>query len=911
KLLSLHTPDQDWITPILETLGHVSRASRVYHFELHEAESRQVLASQKAEWTATGIPSTLGEAVFQAIPVRQVFPGWLEALAEQGLVNLTWDQFSDLQHSVLSAPPSNVKSLLLLPLSTKGKFVGIIGFSNCLAPEPWEQSEVDLLRIATAAISLAIERQQAEHSLKQAEIKYRSIFENSVEGIFQSTVEGFYTTVNPMLARLYGYDSPEDLIESVTDIGKQLYVDADRRLQYMQEMAETGSVLGFESEIYRKDNSIIWISESARAIYSEQGQLMGYEGTVEDVTQRKRGEAEILSRDRLLQGVAEASRHLLTSAHLEAAIPEVLATLGKAAAADRVYLYENHAHPTTGEWAMSLRYEWTRPGIITGLNQPHWQNLPYSAHGLMRWHQAFEKGQSVGGAVRTLPQPEQALLHKDGILSLLMVPIFVDEQLWGYIGFDDCHQERQWTASEESILVAIAISLGGAIKRQQTEAKMRHQAFHDALTGLPNRMLFNQRLPLAIAHAQQSNVILGVFFLDLDRFKTINDTLGHTVGDQLLQQVTQRLTATLRKQDMIARWGGDEFTLILPNLNSPTEAAQVAQRLSNALRPVFQLGDHELHISSSIGIALFPQDGKDMTTLLQNADAAMYRAKEQGRNNYQFYTNTLNSEASQRLTLENSLHHALERQEFIIHYQPQIDVDTGRVIQVEALLRWQHHEMGLISPQTFIPLAEETGLIVPIGEWVLRTVCAQSQRWQQAGLPLLRVAVNLSARQLQHPDLVQTVITILEESQFPPQSLELEITETAAMHDVESTIWTLQELQALGVRISMDDFGTGYSSLSYLKKFPLHGLKIDRAFVQDVATNPQDRAMVTAIIAMARGLNLNVVAEGVETQDQLTTLRAMGCTEMQGFLFSRPLNPDAIITYLQPLTEGDELSFLA
>ncbi|MBD2257329.1 EAL domain-containing protein [Pseudanabaena sp. FACHB-2040] len=916
QLLSISSPRvQDWIDPILELLGRVSGASRVYYYEMKVVASQpgsdQFKARQLAEWTAKGIAPTLQEPIFQNIPVNAVFPDWLESIEQTGLVNLTWDQFTSEQRQLLCMPPINTQSLLLLPILVKGLFVGLIGFSNCLAARRWESSELALLRVATAAIALAIERQQAETALKQAEEKYRSIFENAVEGMFQSTPEGRYLTANPMLAKLYGYASPADLMANLTDIGQQLYVDPSRRQDFMRQMALEGAVLGFESEVYRQDGSIIWISESARAIFDDRGWLTGYEGTVEDITQRKQGEVEGWRRDRLLRGVAEASRHLLTVGQLEAAIPQVLATLGLAADVDRVYICENHAHPVTGLLAMSLRHEWTQSGIAASISQAHWQNLPYADYGLERWYRAFAQGQSVQGIVRHFPASEQELLSQDDILSILMVPIFMDGLLWGYIGFDACHLERQWSGNEESTLVAIAASLGGAIKRQCTEEQMRYQAFHDALTGLPNRTLFNRQLPLAIDHACQLEQILGVVFLDLDRFKIINDTLGHAVGDQLLQQVTQRLVQQLRTEDIIARWGGDEFTLILPNLQSPDNAAQIAQRISSALRPVFQFDSHELHISSSIGIALFPQDGKDLTTLLQNADAAMYRAKEQGRNNYQFYTTTLNSQANQRLTLENSLHHALERQEFVIHYQPQINVDTGRVIQVEALLRWQHGELGLISPQTFIPLAEETGLIVAIGEWVLRQACHQSRRWQQAGLLDLRIAVNLSARQLQHPSLVATVKTILRESDLQPQNLELEITETAAMRDVESTIETLQALQQLGVRISMDDFGTGYSSLSYLKKFPLHGLKIDRAFVWDVAENAQDRAMVSAIIAMTRGLHLNVVAEGVETQDQLICLRSMGCVEMQGFLFSYPLPAEEMTAYLTASLGEEELSTLS
>ncbi|HEY9737987.1 MAG TPA: EAL domain-containing protein, partial [Trichocoleus sp.] len=924
QLLSLNAPwPADWMNPILEALGRVSGASRVYYFCLHPAEQPMeksvekpvekpggagpfsagaLIAQQVAEWTAEGILPTLQNPLFQAIPVDAVFPDWLETLAREGLVNLTWKQFNDLQQQILCAPPVNVKSLLLLPVLVKGTFVGLVGFSNCLTAQPWQPSEVALLRIATAAISLAIERQQAEACLQQAEAKYRSIFENAVEGIFQSTPDGRYLTVNPMLARLYGYESEAEMMAHLTDIGRQLYVNPGRRQEFIQEMAANSAVLGFESEVYRKDGSIIWVSESARSIFDEQGQLVGYEGTVEDITQRKRGEAEVLRRDRLLEGVAEASRQLLTASQLEAALPEVLAILGKAAEVDRVYIFENHLHPITGLRAMSMRYEWTQTGIAASLHQDHWQNLPYATCGLERWYQAFSQGQAIQGITRQFPQSEQALLRQDSILSILMVPIFMDGELWGHIGFDACCSERQWSNNEESILVAIAASLGGAIKRQQTEAQMRYQAFHDALTGLPNRVLFNQQLPVSLTLAKQTQQTLGVFFLDLDRFKTINDTLGHAVGDLLLQQVTQRLVQALRQEDTIARWGGDEFTLILPNLPSPSNAAKIAQRLLDALKPPLLLDGHELHISSSIGIALFPQDGEDMTTLLQNADAAMYRAKEQGRNNFQFYTATLNSQASQRLTLENSLHSALDRQEFVIHYQPQINVDTGQVVQVEALLRWQHRELGLVPPQTFIPVAEETGLIVPIGEWVLRQACAQSHRWRRAGLPDLRVAVNLSARQLQHPDLVTTVATVLAETSLHPSALELEITETAAMRDIETTLETLQALQQLGVRISMDDFGTGYSSLSYLKKFPLQGLKIDRAFVHDVAHNAPDRAMVTAIIAMAQGLHLNVVAEGVETEAQVTCLRAMGCIEMQGYLFSPPLDAAAMTTYLSEAT---------
>jgi diguanylate cyclase (GGDEF)-like protein len=379
-------------------------------------------------------------------------------------------------------------------------------------------------------------------------------------------------------------------------------------------------------------------------------------------------------------------------------------------------------------------------------------------------------------------------------------------------------------------------------------------------------------------------------FLDLDRFKTINDTLGHAIGDQLLQGVSERLKYCLREGDTFARWGGDEFTLLLPQINDAEDAAKIAQRILEALKPAFNLEGHELYISSSIGIALYPQDGGDVQTLLRNADAALYRAKEHGRNNYRFYLPSMNSQASELLALENQLHQALEREEFVVYYQPQVNVKTGEITGMEALVRWQHPELGLVAPGTFIPLAEANGLIVPIGEWVLRTACAQNKAWQDAGFPPVRVAVNLSARQFQQPTLVAMVGQVLAETGLEARFLELEITETTIMQNVEFARTMLSDLQAMGVHISMDDFGTGYSSLSYLKKFPFHTIKIDQSFIRELTSAPQDTAIISAVNTLGYGLNLRVVAEGVETHEQLQLLRSLQCDEMQGYLFSRSLS---------------------
>lgn len=425
--------------------------------------------------------------------------------------------------------------------------------------------------------------------------------------------------------------------------------------------------------------------------------------------------------------------------------------------------------------------------------------------------------------------------------------------------------------------------------RRKAEQTLQHQAYHDALTGLPNRMLLNDRLTLTLAHAHRSQQMVALLFLDLDRFKKINDTLGHNVGDRLLQAVAKRLTALVREGDTVARMEGDEFILLLPGIARAEDVARIARRILEAFKHPWMLDGQELHITASIGIALYPGDGEDAETLLKNAGIAMYRAKKQGRNNYQLYNQIMNVRTTKRLALGNSLRHALEREEFVVYYQPQVNISTGEITGVEALVRWQHPDLGLLSPAEFIPLAEETGLIIPIGEWVLRTACAQNKAWQDAGYRPVTVTVNISARQFQQQNLVETVGRVLKETGLDPHYLVLEITESAAMQNADLTIATLRSLKEIGIHISIDDFGTGYSSLSYLKYFPLDTLKIDGSFVQDLTTDPNNAAIVTAIITMAHSLKLKVIAEGVETQEQFTFLKQQKCDGIQGYLFSEPL----------------------
>jgi diguanylate cyclase (GGDEF)-like protein/PAS domain S-box-containing protein len=429
-------------------------------------------------------------------------------------------------------------------------------------------------------------------------------------------------------------------------------------------------------------------------------------------------------------------------------------------------------------------------------------------------------------------------------------------------------------------------------ERKQAEEKIKSLAYHDGLTGLPNRLLFNDRLSIAVAQAHRLGQRLAILFLDLDRFKVINDSLGHGVGDRLLQDVAKRLLSTVREGDTVARLGGDEFTLLLPGVGRPLDLAKLAEKILDTLKQPFRIEENELFITASMGVSLYPEDGRDPETLVKNADTAMYRAKDQGRDNYQLYTAAMNATALERLGMETSLRKALAAREIEVHYQPLLDLRSGAVHGVEALLRWRHPERGLISPGEFIPLAEVTGLIIPLGKWVLSTACRQMKEWHDHGHPGLTLSVNLSARQFQQPDLVDQITRVLDETGLAPRALDLEITESNAMQNAEATTQTLRALKTLGVRISIDDFGIGYSSLSYLKRLPIDTLKIDQSFVRDITTDPDDAAIVTAVIAMAHTLKLAVVAEGVEEEEQLAFLNTKECDRMQGFFFSRPLPPD-------------------
>jgi diguanylate cyclase (GGDEF)-like protein len=434
------------------------------------------------------------------------------------------------------------------------------------------------------------------------------------------------------------------------------------------------------------------------------------------------------------------------------------------------------------------------------------------------------------------------------------------------------------------------------VKRRTAEVE--HMAYYDTLTGFPNRALFMDRLTQAVTVATHSRQMVGALFLALDRFKKINDTLGHTIGDRLLQEAAERLKTCVSGGDTVARFDGDEFALLLTKVDSTADLVEISRSINEVLKPSFMLERHDVYVTASIGISLFPVDGGDTDTLLKNAGAALYRAKMQGGNNYQFYTSDMNDKAVKRLALESSLRHAIEHEEFVLYYQPVIDIRSMKVVGAEALLRWQHPELGLLAPGDFIPLAEDTGLILPIGAWVLRTACTQTHLWQKSGFPEFRIAVNVSARQFQDEHLLEMVVQALSETELESGCLELELTESSIMQNAESAVKTLQGLRTMGVKIAIDDFGTGYSSLGYLKLLPIDILKLDRSFVDGATSDLDDAAMVTAIITLAQNLRLKVIAEGIETQAHLDFLRSLGCDQGQGFFLGRPMPAEQFCSFV-------------
>jgi diguanylate cyclase (GGDEF)-like protein/PAS domain S-box-containing protein len=682
------------------------------------------------------------------------------------------------------------------------------------------------------------DRKLAENGLRESEERYRLLVERMREGLAQADNEGRLQFVNDRFCEMVGYDR-EELIG----------LAGERLLAYPEDVAvmreKTGLRLRhiadqYEVRIRRKDGTVIWIEIGGAPQVDAEGNVVGSIGVHNEVTERRMAEEALRDSEARYRLMAENSTDMISRTSNRG-----------------ILLYASDA------CRRLLGYE------------------PSELIGRLFYDFIFEPDREE---VRHL----SALIHESGPTTFAYR---VEKKDGSLVWFETTSRSvRDAITGEIREVVGVSRDV---TERKRVEEHIEYQAYHDALTGLPNRRLFRDRLTVALAHARRLKHPLAVMFLDLDRFKVVNDTLGHSIGDEFLRAVAIRLQSALREEDSVARMGGDEFTVLLADLKTSNDAAKIAQKVLDTVAQPLQIDGTELFLTTSIGIALFPSDGDTAEALLANADHAMYRAKDAGRNSYQMFTPAMNSRALERLTLESDLRYALERGELQLYYQPQINIASGRITGVEALLRWNRPGFGVVGPMEFIPVAEETRLIVPIGEWVLREACRQAKAWQTRGSNF-RMAVNLSPRQFQHSDLPHVIASALELSGLAPGNLELEITESLAMQNTTRTIATLHTLREMGVQIAIDDFGTGHSSLNYLRSFPIDSVKIDQEFVQEIEASAADRAIVSAVIGMARGLRLRVTAEGVETERQLEFLREQGCEDVQGFLFGEPVPASAL-----------------
>jgi diguanylate cyclase (GGDEF)-like protein/PAS domain S-box-containing protein len=724
-------------------------------------------------------------------------------------------------------------------------------------------------------------------SLQQAESMFRGFAENSVVGVYIAQ-DGNFRFVNPKMAQMFGYAANE-MVTSVRVY--DLVAESDRSIveeNIRRRLDGETSEVRYERRARRKDGSLFHVE-----VFGSLMQIDGESATIGimlDISERKR-------LDLALRALSASNRALVRATDETALLNEICGIFRDISGFPFAWVgfAEGGAAKKVHPAALA---EIEEGALIATANHVTWGD---DATGRGVTGTAIREGKVVvvhdmqTGAVHA---PWREFMMRHAIVSAMSLPLRTGNTILGALTVYS-HDANAFGPDEVRVAEELADNLAYGIAALRAEAarnqyaqQLEYHAGHDILTGLPNRALLQDRLNQAIAYASRYCYSVWVLFLDLDRFKFVNDSLGHKAGDIVLKTIAARLQASVREADTVARLGGDEFVLVLPERVDETLANAVVQRIMDAVAEPIVVDGHEFFLGCSIGVAVYPTDGEDPETLIKNADIAMYRAKESGRNNFQFYTAAMNERLLERLRIEGDLRNALERGEFVLHYQPQIDLRASRTVGMEALIRWQHPVLGMIPPLRFIGLAEETGLIVPIGEWVLRTACAQAVAWQQAGLGALRLGVNLSARQFAQHDLVRMIAGILEETGLAPHLLELELTESLVMTDVDRAISVLGELKALGVKLSLDDFGTGHSSLSYLKRLPIDALKIDQSFVRDITHTPDDAAIVASIISLAGNLRRHVIAEGVETREQLVYLQDHGCNEMQGYYFSRPVPAD-------------------
>lgn len=784
------------------------------------------------------------------------YQGTMGQVLATGEIDIARDVFNDPRHERrrTRAKQLGFQSAICLPLRNEGRLLGAVAF-YAAEPDAFDEEEIALLTelvndiaFGVSILRTRIAHRRAEAALRESEEQFGQLAHNIPQVFWITDVAHKRTLfVSAAAEQLIGRpldeirDNPRLLVRAV-------HRQDRKRVHTARKLALTD---GYDVtyRIVRPDGTMRWVRDRAFPVRDAQGKVYRVAGIAEDITDRRRAEAA-------LQESEEQFRQLAAN------IPQVFWITD---AAQREPLYLSPAFEKITGYPLSEIHADPR----------RWINMIH-----------HEDRQRVKAARR---------LAAEGRYDEVFRVVRPDGSIrW-------VHDRAFPVHDVEGRVYRIAGIAEDITERKHAEEQLMKLAHYDVLTSLPNRVLFYDRLKQALAQAKRNQWIVGVMFIDVDRFKNVNDTMGHAVGDRLLQQVSERLKGTIRAGDTVGRLGGDEFAVVLSNLASAQDANLVAQKMMACFTEPFRLEGSDVYVTASIGITLYPDDSTEQDILIRNADAAMYKAKEIGRDTYQFYTPEMNTRALEALGMENALRRALDRDEYLLYYQPKVGIVTGEITGLEALIRWRHPERGLVSPGEFMPVLEETGLIVPVGQWVLNAVCRQIKEWEAAGLQPVPVAVNLSARQFTSRDLGTSIKRTLEENQIDPGLIELEITESSLMVNTEEAVRTLEYLSGLGVLLSIDDFGTGYSSLSYLKRFPLDSLKIDRSFIRDVTTDGDDATITRAVISMAHSLGLKVVAEGVETEPQLAFLTEYGCDQIQGYFFARPLPADDCGTWLREM----------
>ena len=829
-------PLQERIVAVLNRLGEGMGADRAYVFETHSGgPDNTALASQRFEWCRAGIAPQIDNPQLQNLEIERLFPRWLTQLQNDQGINGAVSSFPLSERELLRQ--QQILSLIVVPVQLRGCLWGFLGLDAVRGERHWSAAEERVLRLAAAALGAAIEQQRNVQALLNSEQRHRLALEGANAGAWEWSPDG-RSLWSRQQFRLLGLDPTTDQAShehwmAVVHPQDREWVDAEVRHAYVH-----GSALAIEYRVVHGDGVSRWVATIGRPRRAADGGIDGMVGILLDIDGRKQAEERL----RLSAAVIDSTHDGVVVTDLEARIIAV----------NRAYC------EITGYSEQQLLGQNPRM-LQSGRHDPEfYQSMWEALVGTGHWQGEIWSRRS-GGEV----YPEW-----------LTISVVRDE------------------SGRPQHYVGVVTDI---TRLKQTEADLARLAHFDPLTGLPNRLLAQSRLEYAIERAEQDGRRLALLFIDMDRFKNVNDSLGHQVGDELLCAVAERFRRASKISDTVARLGGDEFLAIVENVGTARSAGNVARDLLNCLSEPFHLpSGHEVFANASIGISLYPEDGATATDLVRCADAALYGAKDLGRNTFHFYTPGLIAAASDRLELEGRLRHALTRGEFVVHYQPLLDCQSGAVMGVEALVRWQPPGQPMILPGRFIGLAEETGLIGALGDWVMETACRQVQRWRRSCAPDLRLAVNLSARQLRQLEFPDRLTRVLSDTGLDPDALELEVTESMLMEHGNMVLGTLHALRSLGVRVAIDDFGTGYSSLAYLKRLPLDTLKIDRSFVADIPAHAGGAEIASAIIGLAHTLHLDVLAEGVENIEQLNFLRAQGCDFFQGFLISEALSADAL-----------------